>query len=80
MERFKELNYEGLSRYNKDKKTKISMFVPGVNSGMYDKALCINVVLEEPGFFKIKRTFGELKLYKKQIEELRDECNKILSL
>ena len=60
------------------------MFIPGINSGAYDKTLHIQVRINEKvkGLFKTKeqRIYSEITLTRKQVEELRDECNKILEL
>lgn len=82
MKNFKELVFSS-TRYN-GQAIKLQMFVPGINSGAYDKALHIQVRISEKRkkWFRIKeqRTYSDITLTRKQVEELRDECNKILEL
>ncbi len=79
MIRFKILEYMNFRKY-RQQTVKISMFIPGVNSGVYTKALHIAVKIKDKRFFKDKISYTEITLDPKQVEELRDECNKILSL
>lgn len=79
--RFKELKYTGASQWNDKKRMRVSMCIPGVNSGMYSKELSIHVTISEPKNWGGNRlTHCEMRLNVKDIEELRDECNKILDL
>lgn len=82
MKNFKELVFSA-TRY-KGQTLKLQMFVPGINSGAYDKALHIQIRITEKveKWFKTKeqRIYSDITLTRKQVEELRDECNKILEL
>lgn len=79
---FKELVFSN-KRYN-GQILQMKMFVPGINSGAYDKSLHIEIRIIETiqKMFKKeeRRVFSELTLTKEQVEQLRDECNKILEL
>lgn len=79
MTRFKTLEYSKQQKY-KNIDVQLRMFVPGVNSGVYDKALHIEVFTTKQNLFSFKKQFAAITLNKKQVEELRDECNKILAL
>ena len=79
---FKELNF--VKQNNSKKTTKLQMFIPGINSGAYDKALHIRIWIteEKQKLFKKKKsvTYSTVTLSRKGVEMLRDECNKILEL
>lgn len=81
MKMFKELKYTGASRWNDKRRMRVSMCIPGVNSGMYSKELSIHVTISEPKSWGGNRlTHCEMILNAKEIEELMGECNKILNL
>lgn len=61
-------------------RTELSIFVPGINSGVYDKALVIRVVIRKNTLFGKKTSSGEVVLYSDDIQKLKEECEKILSL
>ena len=67
-----------------DVETKIEMYVPGINSGVHDKALRIHMkgVKELKGLlWKRKRNVHlNITLPRHIVEQLRDECNKMLEL
>lgn len=87
---FKTLKYTEIDRsFAQDKVTDIEMYVPGVNSGAYDKALHV-VIRGRANFEKkrwrrrpkwIKQRVGlSITLPPEEIKKLRDECNQILEL
>ena len=85
MRLFKMLKYTHIDkRVDEDRLTHIEMFVPGVNSGAYDRALVINMrgIAEVETRFKTKkhRVYLSVKLPPSMIEALRDECDQILKL
>ena len=85
--KFSMLKFFGYSNYTNsasrpyERKTEVSMFVPGINSGMYDKALAIHVVIKRRTIFGLKKvSFGEVVLFPAEVKQLKEECEKILSL
>ena len=79
---FKELVFKKTGY--KEQIIELQMYVPGINSGAYTKALHIEVKITKKvkNWFKTKkqRIYSDITLTRKQVEELRDECNKILEL
>lgn len=78
--RFKQLQFSSPDKFNVNRLTKVEAFIPGVNSGMYQKQMCLKVSIKEKGVFRVNQLHGEVVLNVSEITELRDECNKILAL
>ena len=89
MRLFKMLKYKHVdARWNEDVPTDVSMYVPGINSGVYDRALVISMrgsndmKLFKNFLFRTRRRKVQLSvtLPADMVERLRDECNQILEL
>jgi len=89
MRLFKTLKYKHVDKYwNEDVPTDVEMYVPGVNSGVYDRALVItmrgtnDMKLFKNFLFRTRRRRVHLSitLPSNMVEALRDECNQILEL
>ncbi|KKL69115.1 hypothetical protein LCGC14_2118200 [marine sediment metagenome] len=85
MKLFKILKYTHINKnWNENVPIDIEMYVPGVNSGAYDKALVIVMkgTVSVKRFFKIKKqkVYLHVTLPAFMVEKLRNECNQILEL
>ena len=83
MKTFKILKYVDFG--HKGRKFRLEMYVPGVNSGAYDRALHIVAQIVEYkhtwwGKVKEIKSYANMTLTAAAVEEIRDECNKILEL
>ena len=83
MKRFKTLTYSDFGF--KGRKFKLQLYVPGINSGAYDKALAITARITDYkttwwGRLKEIKSHAHMTLNAAAVEQLRDECNKILDL
>ena len=89
MRLFKILKYTYVdARWNEDVPTDIEMYVPGVNSGAYDKELVIsmrgtNDIKMFRGLFRKtrrRRVHLSVTLPTFMVKQLRDECDQIIKL
>lgn len=82
-ERFQILKFHKSYQYGNNKSITVSMFVPGVNSGAYSKELGIQIIIRRPGGLFSKgdqNIFADITLNRDEVELLKIECEKILSL
>jgi hypothetical protein len=84
-ERFKMLKFTRKQEFRDgSKKIILEAYIPGVNSGMYDKTIHLEMVIVEykASWFRMKKTTttGYLTLTKPEFKEFVEEVNKINNL
>ena len=79
--KFNMLDFNSTDR---NKTIRLKMYVPGINSGAYDKTLHIQAWITEKikGIFTSneRKSYSDITLSRDNVKKLRNECSKILNL
>lgn len=78
---FKEIKHTVCLDDHHGEEMRVTMFIPGVNSGAYSPRLVLKVWIKRKifGFFR-KTVFGMMHLSINDVIELRDECDRIIEV